>query len=330
MARGITELDVHQAADSLVSAGERPTVERIRAALGTGSPNTVIRHLDSWWASLGTRLATQSATSALPEMPERVGAFAQRLWREALEAATHDATTRVAAERQALQDDRIVLSTERTALQSRMAELQQTADDAVLGLKASESVQLDLRAQLDRAGHLAKDLQLQRDVAASRADRLESQLAEAQQLLRDTRETYERERVELTEYVRSVESRSHQEVDRLRQQLAATELERDAATKRASREAAAHDEAVHSALQDAAAAREEATRQRALAEASQQQLTALQALPSEVAKLRSLITSASAPLRRARSKLDGRNEGVEVLAPNARQSKPKRAKALKE
>lgn len=43
MARGITELDFHQAADSVVLAGERPTVERIRAVLGTGSPNTVIR-----------------------------------------------------------------------------------------------------------------------------------------------------------------------------------------------------------------------------------------------------------------------------------------------
>ena len=36
MARGITEHDVHTAADALVAAGERPTVDRIRAHLGTG------------------------------------------------------------------------------------------------------------------------------------------------------------------------------------------------------------------------------------------------------------------------------------------------------
>lgn len=30
MARGITESDVHTAADELVASGERPTVERIR------------------------------------------------------------------------------------------------------------------------------------------------------------------------------------------------------------------------------------------------------------------------------------------------------------
>lgn len=49
MARGITESDVHGAADALVADGERPTVERIRAYLGTGSPNTVVRWLETWW-----------------------------------------------------------------------------------------------------------------------------------------------------------------------------------------------------------------------------------------------------------------------------------------
>lgn len=39
MARGITENDVHTAADELVAAGERPTVDRIRSHLGTGSPS---------------------------------------------------------------------------------------------------------------------------------------------------------------------------------------------------------------------------------------------------------------------------------------------------
>ena len=53
MARGITESDVHTAADEIVAAGKRPTVERIRAHLGTGSPNTVTRWLETWWQGLG-------------------------------------------------------------------------------------------------------------------------------------------------------------------------------------------------------------------------------------------------------------------------------------
>ena len=58
MARGITESDVHTAADEIVAAGDRPTVERIRAHLGTGSPNTVTR------AGSPPKLAMLSLTQA--------------------------------------------------------------------------------------------------------------------------------------------------------------------------------------------------------------------------------------------------------------------------
>lgn len=302
MARGITELDVHQAADSLVIAGERPTVERVRAALGTGSPNTVIRHLDSWWAALGPRVVTQSAVSALPAMPEAVAALAQRLWREALEAAAGHATEQVAVERQALQDERVALDSERSALLSRVAELQQAADAARKDLTASQADQIDLRAQLDRAGNLAEDIQLQRDAATSRADRLESQLAETQLMLGANREAHERERVELTEYLRSVENRSHQEVDRLRQQLTATERQLDAAIKQGSQAALKHQHALRIAHLDVATAREEAKLQKAVADASKHQLEALQALPSEMAELRNLI-SANQPRSPRRSSI---------------------------
>lgn len=67
MARGITESDVHTAADEIVAAGDRPTVERIRAHLGTGSPNTVTRWLETWWQALGPRLEAQQRRFADPK-----------------------------------------------------------------------------------------------------------------------------------------------------------------------------------------------------------------------------------------------------------------------
>lgn len=48
MARGITQDQVNRAADAIMAAGENPTVEKVRAELGTGSPNTVTRMLDTW------------------------------------------------------------------------------------------------------------------------------------------------------------------------------------------------------------------------------------------------------------------------------------------
>ncbi|CAH0128754.1 hypothetical protein SRABI102_00001 [Stenotrophomonas lactitubi] len=77
MARGITESDVHTAADELVAKGERPTVERIRAHLGTGSPNTVTRWLETWWNRLGTRLQPRRLDfDDAPDVPPRLSSEA--------------------------------------------------------------------------------------------------------------------------------------------------------------------------------------------------------------------------------------------------------------
>ena len=62
--KGVTQEQVNRAADALVAAGERPTVDRIRAFLGTGSPNTVTRLLEGWWQTLGGRLTAQQAKLA--------------------------------------------------------------------------------------------------------------------------------------------------------------------------------------------------------------------------------------------------------------------------
>lgn len=50
MARiGVTYLEVAQAADSLVARGELPTLRKLRIELGgTGSPNTIQKHLSVW------------------------------------------------------------------------------------------------------------------------------------------------------------------------------------------------------------------------------------------------------------------------------------------
>ena len=78
MAKGITQEQVHQAADSLLLAGERPTIDRIRSVLGTGSPNTVNRYLDAWWVNLGQRLTQVQVKLALPDAPAEITALASQ------------------------------------------------------------------------------------------------------------------------------------------------------------------------------------------------------------------------------------------------------------
>ena len=50
--RGVSAGDVERAADALLRAGERPTIEKVREKLGTGSPNTINPLLDAWWKRL--------------------------------------------------------------------------------------------------------------------------------------------------------------------------------------------------------------------------------------------------------------------------------------
>ncbi|WP_415208475.1 DNA-binding protein [Rudaea sp.] len=70
MARGVTQDQVTKAADALLARGERPTIEKVRAELGTGSPNTLLRLIEVWWAELAGRLAAQ-ARAQLPEIALR-------------------------------------------------------------------------------------------------------------------------------------------------------------------------------------------------------------------------------------------------------------------
>jgi plasmid replication DNA-binding protein KfrA len=124
--RGVTASDVEHAADALLRTGERPTIARIRAKLGTGSPNTINPLLDGWWKRLGRRL--DAGPAALHRLPEAVAMAAEALWLQALAesrrraAQEQQSTTRVLAnDKQQLDVRSHVLSLREGELESRLA-----------------------------------------------------------------------------------------------------------------------------------------------------------------------------------------------------------------
>ncbi|MBN4745596.1 DNA-binding protein [Pandoraea nosoerga] len=156
--RGITEQDVWTAADALLMAGQRPTIERIRQQLGRGSPNTVSPYLDAWFAGLGARLQGMGCAArggaTLPDgaaMPEPVARAALDLWtlalhegHKALEAqaaaqrAELDARgAELAAQREALEQARAVLHERVTSAETAAADARQARDDAQADAVAS-------------------------------------------------------------------------------------------------------------------------------------------------------------------------------------------------
>lgn len=182
MARGITEDAVFQVADDLLARGERPTIERVRRTLGSGSPNTVNKHLESWWKRLGQRLSDgKGAIGDRP--PELERAFGQ-LWAVAKNLAEQVQSQRIRDERAELEraiaafneeklklePQRQALKTGRELLQSEMQELRTAVATAQ---EKAESLAAELKAALaDAAGAKRERDRLSAQLEVSR-ERLE-------------------------------------------------------------------------------------------------------------------------------------------------------------
>jgi hypothetical protein len=130
MRTGITQEQVNAAADAILGAGENPTVEKIRASLGTGSPNTVTRMLDAWRNRLGERFREMSA---LPDVPDSVGQAMVELWRLAVVHANREAAANLKNEGTALESARAELVREKEGWETRL----QAADAETIQAKAA-------------------------------------------------------------------------------------------------------------------------------------------------------------------------------------------------
>jgi hypothetical protein len=173
--RGVSLTDVSQAADALLRTGERPTIEKIRARLGGGSPNTINPLLDAWWRRLSARL--DAGPAALHRLPESVAHVAEALWMQALDEGRQRAqlelqsSTRTADEqKQTLQVRSHVLTLREGELDSRLRDRESTITDLTLHLR-----ELTLLLRKEQAS---------RDAQSKRIAALETELVLRQQTRR--------------------------------------------------------------------------------------------------------------------------------------------------
>jgi chromosome segregation ATPase len=284
MARGINESDVHTAADQLVANGERPTVERIRAHLGTGSPNTVTRWLDTWWKNLSFRL--QPKRPDLKDAPAVLAELAGQWWALALEHASEsileeltDARQTLAAEYDELRGQQQTFAEEASELQAKAIASAQSERLALTQVAELRQLVEQLQAQLAESArqHASTDQRLEQAESARRV--VEARSQELQELARS-------ERGSLMEHASSVEDRAAREIDQARQQA------KDLQSKLASAEKlhAATEQSLRKALnaaQDAMlAAVKEADRQRARTEVLEEQLTRIPTVIEEAFRAR--------------------------------------------
>ena len=280
MARGITEIDVHTAADEIVAAGERPTVERIRAHLGTGSPNTVTRWLDTWWRGLGPRLEAQQRRFAVPNAPEAIVALAGEWWSLALQQANVTALNTLASDRTALQMERDALQQDREESAAEAAALRDQVNTATHAEQVASTQATELQRLVGQLEGRVKEMTKQRDDALARlteADLARQAVDVRIQMLQDSAST---EREALAQHARAVEDRAHTEIDRARQETKELQARLVAAAREHAVVAKSHFQAAEQAKAAAAEASRDAGIERARAEALEKQLAKLQDLPA--------------------------------------------------
>lgn len=234
MRTGITQEQVDRAADTLVAAGDKPTVEKVRAALGTGSPNTITRMLDTWRSGLADRL---QKVLYLPELPPEAGQAMATLWQLAVEHADRLLQARMTEDRAALSANEARIVEERARWTTTLAEAEAAIAQAKTRQELAEHACNNLDNQLCDSHALREDLVQQRDRLQALADRQTSELdaLQADKTARLTAAEQDRERT--AAHLRSVEDRAHQEIDHARQETKQWRQRHEAA-ERAHRDAA--------------------------------------------------------------------------------------------
>jgi Plasmid replication region DNA-binding N-term. len=266
MAKGITQEQVSAAADALVTAGERPTVEKIRAQLGTGSPNTVTRMLETWRGALATRL---SQVLALPDVPADVGRAFTEVWRLAMEQAGSLAQAALAQEQNALLATQSSLTQERKLWDIALAEAQTQAQSAGQAREVAETRLADMQRLVEHQAAQLAELTQQRDASQRRVEQLDEAFEAHKSGVAAEREAQ-------AAHVRAVEDRAHAEIDRAREETKTLQ----ATLRRQEREASTVATRLEKALDSARAAEHRAAEQGTRAKTLEQQLARMDGLPA--------------------------------------------------
>ena len=210
--RGVQQEEVWAAADALIAAGARPTIERVRLKIGRGSPNTVSPMLESWFATLAPRLgvAASGAQAAEDGAPKELRQALDGVWAATVAAARDKADRAFAPERDRLAQHGLKLDIARQELLQREVALTERGTALEHALELAKSQLRDQAAQLERAG---RDLEQARSSLATLVQERDADRRQFDEQLRALAE--ERQRIE--QRASANERRLLEDVDRARQ-----------------------------------------------------------------------------------------------------------------
>ena len=166
---GLSQTHVDRAADALLQQGLRPSIEKLRAAIG-GSPNTLAPLLDDWWRRLAARV--EVGAGAFERLPGSLAQIAEAFFLHALEEARRIARQEERRERDALVRDQQSVEVRSHLLSLREQELQARLADRE---RAVTALELQVRDQTV----LLRKLQAAREAAERRIEAFEAERTQA-------------------------------------------------------------------------------------------------------------------------------------------------------
>lgn len=204
--RGVQQEDVDGAADALLIEGQRPTVERVRMKIGSGSPNNVGPMLESWYGRLGRRVAGMPAEGPGNGLPMAAQNAFRLLWETALAEARSQADSALAGERASLHRDRVALAEERIAFEGSRAALEEN-------VRLAKAQAAYAREKLAESTVTQRVQSVVVDQARQHATDLEQQLGQARSLLDAQTQAHAQERVKAEARATENERRHLREID---------------------------------------------------------------------------------------------------------------------
>ena len=265
--RGIQESQVWEAADALVHEGLRPTIERVRQKIGSGSPNTVSPMLERWFATLGKRLDGHGANLADGEahqLPLAIVQAAKLFWESARREADQVQVQKAEAARREIELQRDALAQKEADLHQRETAFEQARVALDEALASSRQAVAAMEAQMltqaqESARHLSESeaevrrLRKALDEAVARKEALREKAAmELGAAQRDAREAEQRHVAHERRLLADVDR------ERVASKQASADLEKEKKARAAEHEAArAAQAAAEQALQAVKAAHRE-------------------------------------------------------------------------
>ena len=266
--RGIQEAQVWEAADALLQEGLRPTIERVRHKIGSGSPNTVSPMLERWFATLGKRLDGRGANLAAGEanqLPLAIVQAAQQFWDIARREADQVQIQKTEATRRELELERGALAQKEADLQQRETSFEQARvalEEALASSRqAVTAMEGQMHTQQQESARLLSDSEAEvrrlrkafDEAVASKEALREKAAMELEAAQRDAREAEQRHVAHERRLLADVDR------ERVAARQAATDLAKEQKARAADLEAArAAQEAGKQALQEEKAAHRDA------------------------------------------------------------------------